>query len=607
MSYKPITTEVPTNVLTTDLLTQMIEILNPLFIFLGDFTTNPIIKTLTIIVDENQYNPKLFEKANSILENHQHLKQRISSETYAQEQIKEGNLFFIENLLLGNMIYKNPEIDFSFMTSALCLNDLIGRSKRNFNKEMKKIDAFNEGAFTFYERGNYALSTFTYHQTMELLYRTAECALMGKNKITHRLREHQEFCTGFIPALATFFNPNDDDEIAVLKLLDESYCAARYQSDFEPTVEEIDILYYKAEQLFTLVKSLFEFTWQRCFVESYKKDKTDEADEKNQEVLPIKIHIPIVTEMEAKQEAMPPEQTETPAPLSGNYETEDKLLVQVIELIKTKISIDSVFLISKYQDQQTMEIHLEQATPLLQNIITYTLMLVTKEPSTLNPSELLNFIFQETDGSCKVYSVFFTVGEIITKRNYGSHFLEHIIMESKWAYYEKEKDLDSSCAVSYYPKIVNKIERIWNKKYGQATHLMDFLEVTELKYEDPRINLAILKLALEQTCLGMIQVFWEFKPKEYSLPYLLHICTHFSKTPANIFPKTTYDNQRMYHLICNAQNILRSNKNPQVNNKDSESAIAIGEEFIRKAQEEVSNHLKHLHNLSEEYVKARNN
>ncbi len=604
MSYKPITSSAPPHLLPEELLNELIAALNPLFIFWGEFTVNPELNMFTLIVGEADCKPSSFEKADALLKEHPQLRHRIYTQSYAMEQIEAGNLFFIENLLLGNVVYGQQELGFPFMNSTLCLNDLIGRSKRAFDKELKKIDAFSEGASNHFEKGHYAQSTFAYHQTMELLFRTAECALMGRNKITHRLREHQEYCHAFITSLASFFDLNDPEEVALLDLLDQSYCAARYQSDFEPSIEAVDMLYYKTEQLFILVKSLFYFTWQRCFVASYKKDKADENGEK----IAVAVEATDDTSVETA-EALPHIDSEEPQSISiksGNYETEDELLIRVIELVKTKLELDSVFLISKYEDSQSMEVHLEQTTPFLQNTTIYTLMLVTSEPPPLSPAEVTNFISEETTQCCIVYSILYTVVEILRKRDYGSHFLEHIIIESKWVYYEKQKDLDTGCSISYPPVMVKKIEKKWNRNLDRATHFIYLLDTIELKYEEPRINVMLVKLALEQICIGLVQVFWEFKTKEFSLPYLLHLCSHFSKTPTSIFHKTTYENQRMYHLICNARRILRNNKNPQVNGNDSETAISIAEEFVRLAREEVSEHLKHLRNLAGQYKKQYN-
>lgn len=600
MSYTPNTSSAPTELLTEELLNELIVELNPLFIFWGEFIVNPDVTMLTIIVGENECNPNTFEKADALLKGHAQLRHRMYTQSYATEQIEAGNLFFIENLLLGRMVYVQPELGFPFMNSALCLNDLIGRSKRVFDKELKKIDAFSEGASSQFEKGHYAQSTFAYHQTMELLFRAGECALMGRNKITHRLREHQAYCEGFVPVLASFFDPNDEEEVAVLKLLDQSYCAARYQSDFEPTLEAIAMLYYKTEQLVTLVNSVFYFTWQRCFAASYKKDKADEAGEEPLTVGEETVNLPFMTAQQVNTE-----ETEVHTAKSGTYETDDELLIRVVELIKTRMDVDSVFLISKYEDQQTLEVHLEQATPLLQNATIYTLMLVTNESAFLSPAALSDFIYKETEGNCSVFAILYTVDEVFDKRDYGSHFLEFIITQSQWAYYATAKSYGINFQVNYHPIMVTNIEKIWKDKSSKASYLLDLMENDGFTRFDFNVTLMIVRLAIEQTCLGMLQVFWEFKPKEYSLPYLLHLCSHFSKTPITIFHKTKYDNQRLYYLICNAKRILRNDKNPQVNSNDSESAINIAEKFVRQAIEEVSVHLRQLRTLADESEKRR--
>src|SRR5690606_31129255 len=143
-SYKPITSSAPTHLLPEALLTDLIAGLSPLFIFWGEFTVNPDFNMLTLIVAEAECKPSNFEKATALLKEHQQLGHRIYTQCYVTEQIREGNLFFIDNLLLGTIVYKDPDTEFPFMPPDLCLNDLIFKSKRAFDRELKKIDAFNE-------------------------------------------------------------------------------------------------------------------------------------------------------------------------------------------------------------------------------------------------------------------------------------------------------------------------------------------------------------------------------------------------------------------------------------------------------------------------------
>ncbi|MDP2693127.1 MAG: HEPN domain-containing protein [bacterium] len=604
MSYKPITSPAPSHLLSEAVLTELIIALRPLFVFWGEFAVNPDFHILTIIVEEGECKPSTFDKAETLLEGQPQLRHRIYTQGYATEQIEAGNLFFIENLLLGSMVYQQPELEFPFMTPALGLSELITTSQLTFEKEMQKIVGFYEGAITHFEKGQYAQCTFAYHQTMELLFRAAENALMGRNKITHRLREHQEYCYGFLPSLASFFDPNDSKEAAALEILDKAYCAARYGKDFEPTGEDIDIVYYKVEQLHVLTSILFYSTWQRCSLLSYKKNSADEAVEEVESATEE-------TLLTSLEKGIVPQQTdtkvtETDLVKSGHYETEDEFLVRVIELLKTKFDLDSVFLISKYEEQQTLEVNLEQDIPLAKTTIIYTLLLVTTEISPLSHSTISDFIAKETEDSCKVYAILYNFDEVFAKRDYGSHFLEFIITQSHWAYYASQKNYGPNFQVNYHPTMVRNIEKIWENKSSKAAYLLDLLENDGFSPYDFTVTLMIVRLAIEQVCLGMIQVFWEYKPKQYSLPYLLHLCSHFSKAPTAIFHKSTYENQRMYHLICSAKRILRNNKNQQVNLNDSETAICIGEEFVRKAREDVSEHLKDLKVFAEEYKKQFN-
>ncbi|HBL78963.1 MAG TPA: hypothetical protein DDZ79_02980, partial [Aequorivita sp.] len=86
--------------------------------------------------------------------------------------------------------------------------------------------------------------------------------------------------------------------------------------------------------------------------------------------------------------------------------------------------------------------------------------------------------------------------------------------------------------------MVANIEKIWEDRSSKAAYLLNLMENDGFTNYDFNITLTIVRLAIEQTCIGMAQVFWEYKPKQSSLPYLLHLCSHFSNTPTAIFHKT---------------------------------------------------------------------
>lgn len=78
-----------------------------------------------------------------------------------------------------------------FFAKVQNLEKVIDKAKKGFNKEIAKIQAFNDGAGFYLEKENYALTAFMVHQQIELAYRAIELFAMGKDKVTHSIRVHQ--------------------------------------------------------------------------------------------------------------------------------------------------------------------------------------------------------------------------------------------------------------------------------------------------------------------------------------------------------------------------------------------------------------------------------
>ncbi|MGK4566448.1 hypothetical protein [Flavobacterium sp. 3HN19-14] len=59
----------------------------------------------------------------------------------------------------------------------------------------------------------------------------------------------------------------------------------------------------------------------------------------------------------------------------------------------------------------------------------------------------------------------------------------------------------------------------------------------------------MLHIAVEQLCLGMIDVFMGYRPTHHSLAYLFDLCESFSPLTAAIFPRTTDEDRKLFGLL----------------------------------------------------------
>src|SRR5690606_36373539 len=108
----------------------------------------------------------------------------------------------------------------------------------------------------------------------------------------------------------------------------------------------------------------------------------------------------------------------------------------------------------------------------------------------------------------------------------------------------------------FHRLLYKRIKEGWMNRMKRADYLLTVIYNIE-DNEEPNSKLAVAHCAMEQICLALLNLFWEYKPQHYSLDYLLHLCSHFTQLPNNIFPRTTFGLQRQYSMLCNVQDIIR--------------------------------------------------
>lgn len=89
---------------------------------------------------------------------------------------------------------------------------------------------------------------------------------------------------------------------------------------------------------------------------------------------------------------------------------------------------------------------------------------------------------------------------------------------------------------------------------------------------------------MEQVCLGLLILYWEHVPNHYDLPYLLHLCWHFTTLPQRIFPKNTYGLQRQFYMLRSAHHIMRFKGKMDFSNSDFDKVLHRCELFHAEAR-----------------------
>ena len=183
---------------------------------------------------------------------------------YAEQQLKDGNLFFVHGCAWSNLIYSGPSEEMDVFHGYGTDEKTLDNIRFNFGKELEKINGFMEGAAFFLENGNLSQSVFLYHQVLELLFRTVELFLMGKERKCHSIKEHQVYIRAFAPELGNLFDVDIEEEQLSLKLLDEAYITARYSNNYRINSAQLDNIRQKARRMYRIAAQLFENRLEAC-------------------------------------------------------------------------------------------------------------------------------------------------------------------------------------------------------------------------------------------------------------------------------------------------------------------------------------------------------
>ena len=278
--------------------------------------------------------------------------------------------------------------------------------------------------------------------------------------------------------------------------------------------------------------------------------------------------------------------------------TKFTLQEELLTLLKKLLPLHSVYVISIDKEKKQQNVYLSPQSVTSQKVVTYTLLIITHKPISSRLGDFMDDLYNKMQQRCKIYAITYTLSKVKKKLNSGDNFLSQAIFQTS-CIYKEDNSLSKfrNYSLLFHQNVYDRIQETWKGRMVRAEYLLSILDTIEPK-EDSVSRLAIMHYALEQICMALLYVFWEFTPQHYSLSYLLHLCSHFTQMPQTIFPKETYGLHRMYYMLCNAHHIMRFKAQNEFSDKDTDKAYNRCERFYEAAKILGDKHmvgLKHLH------------
>lgn len=285
--------------------------------------------------------------------------------------------------------------------------------------------------------------------------------------------------------------------------------------------------------------------------------------------------------------------TETPT----KFTLQEELLV----LLKKLLPLHSVYLISSYNEKMQQNVYLSPQIVNSRMVVTYTLLIITHKPISRSLGDFMDVLYNKMQQRCRVYIILYTLTKVKKRLDYGDDFLFKVIFHTTCLYkIDDSLSKFSNYGLHFHPLVYKSIQETWRGRMARAEYLLTILNTIEPQ-EDSTSRLAIMHYALEQVCMALLFVFWQFKPHHYSLPYLLHLCSHFTQIPHTLFPKETYGLHRIHYMLCNAHHIMRFKVQNEFSYMDTNKAYKRCELFFDEAKnlgERQMELLKEVHSIT---------
>jgi|GEM_PF-831935 len=484
------------------------------------------------------------------------------------------------------LVFEHPEIDTRIQLPRIDYNVWYGQAERYFEKELAKINAFEEGYAFYLNKANYGQAAFMLHQVIEQGYRAAENLVMGKEKISHSLRNHQEYIAPFCPELGVLFEK--PHELSILVKLDESYSSARYDHNFSMSKEGLVTAANKEKELL-------------AYLTAFNQDLLEEIRQRQQSGNECILHI--IEEEGAKIKA------------NGNESNEDDTAPpgEVAKLTSEHIEMPD-------DTSLSAGCHRQRVLSAINLYFSPTHVFCFAHQSWEERSE--NFVM--LDNKETIYHRYYLailIEEYPAQALYKQNQINGVLgdeLEIAALYFKSEtfnRKLDEGCGFFYF--LANATERWLGKGSLNVKNLPEPVDLEKRAWQWKRYFLnavgligmvqdriggrydrccsVVMSQAMEQLCLGLLYAFWGYRPDNIlNLMYLIQLTESITPLARICFCLDLPEERKMVLALSKAPNEFRYHSNFDV---DGFTLCVLRDRLItfsNKVEELVNHHFETL-------------
>ena len=176
---------------------------------------------------------------------------------FLNEKIRDNYYFFLDIIKEGILLYDSGKYELA-VPEDLTPKKRLEKAKEYFEYWMKKADNFYEMYESALQKRFYSNAAFELHQATENYYAAFSLVFTDYKPKTHELTDLRKRAINIHEALKAIFPLNTQEEQDRFDLLCRAYVDARYNKDYNITVEELKYLAEQVALLQKLVEQLCE-------------------------------------------------------------------------------------------------------------------------------------------------------------------------------------------------------------------------------------------------------------------------------------------------------------------------------------------------------------
>jgi len=422
-----------------------------------------------------------------------------------------------------NLIYQHPEAKKKIKVPFIDVHEISNKTENYLQKEIRKIQGFFDGYKFYLNNNDLSHAAFMLHQVIELSCRAAEHQLVGDERRTHCLKTHQNYLETYAPSLDDLFRRSHRD--LIVDKLDEAYSSIRYDQDYKIEKEQL----HEAAQLADDISK---------WLARYALFLLQEIKEKLGSKYKIKINHVNPTTMNT--------------PINTNHRD---LILNALEAYCVPINVRCF----AYRYTSSSVVNLLDETRLHQEKHHYYLMLVVSEAK-ISIQHLQSAIKNTLPDFVDITLLPFEQ-DYFQKRCEKQDGFYLALMQQSEVWYENKEKLIKTVKDETKPEITLVDQKVqWLKGQQRAEHLYD-VHTDNMYLGSEEVVCHGLALSLEQSCLGLLRVFWQFQPQSTGLNHLMQLCELICPEATSVFLLDSPIESQIFKLLVEAQHQFRHNVN----------------------------------------------